>query len=290
MYLEMPIPASELIVNADGSVYHLGLRPQDLADIVLTVGDPDRVEMLSKYFDSIELKVRRREFVTHTGTYKGVRITAMSTGMGTDNIEIVMNELDALANIDLATRKPKDDIRKLTIIRLGTSGSLQTDVELDSHLASHTATGLDTLMFFYNLHQSAEETEICDAFQKAINLPFTPYQATADAGLLETIAFDMVPGNTLTCPGFYAPQGRELRLKTRFEGLIPAYNAFRHNNFRITNFEMETAGYYSMGRLLGHRMLSLNCIVAHRMSNKFSQQAEAVMDSLIRKVLDRVSA
>ena len=283
-----PIPASELIINPDGSVYHLGLRPHDLAGTILTVGDPDRVDMISKHFDEITLKVRRREFVTHTGMLNGQRITALSTGMGTDNVEIVMNELDALVNIDLETRLPKTELTALNIIRLGTSGSLQPDVALDAHLVSVTATGLDTLMCFYNLPQSDDERAVCEAMQAAFGLPFTPYQAGADAFLTEKIAFDMVPGNTLTCPGFYAPQGRQLRLQPKITDLVKKYAGFSEGNFRITNFEMETAGYYSLGRLLGHRMLSLNAIVAHRISNTFSVQADKTMGALIQKTLDRL--
>lgn len=282
------IPASELIINPDGTIYHLNIKPEDIADTIITVGDPDRVAKVSQFFDSIELKVAKREFVTHTGHYKGKRLSVISTGMGTDNIEIFMNEIDALANIDLTTRTIKPAHKTLNIIRIGTSGGLQTDIKLDIELASATAVGLDTLMCFYALPQSDNEMAITTKMQSAFQLSFRPYMATASEELMKKVAFDMVPGNTLTCPGFYAPQGRELRLKTIMPDLVKAYQQFAHNDFRITNFEMETAGYYSLGRLLGHNMLSLNAIVAQRIANEFSTKSEQTIESIIHKVLDRV--
>jgi uridine phosphorylase len=284
----MPIAPSELILNPDGSIYHLNLRPENLADTVLTVGDPDRVGLISRHFDSMEFECRKREFVVHTGRVGNKRVTVLSTGMGTDNVEIVMNELDALANINLQTREVNPTIKALNIIRLGTSGALQTHIELDDLVASGTAIGLDTLMCFYNLPQSELEQANTKALQTALNLPFIPYQADASTELLQTIAYDMVIGNTLTCPGFYAPQGRQLRLKTLQEDLVNTYHNFGNDNFRLSNFEMETAGYYSLGRLLGHNMLSLNAIVAHRIHNVFSSQADKTMNTLIEKVLSRL--
>jgi len=282
------IPESELIINKDGSVYRLNLLPEHISDTIITVGDPDRVARVSKYFDEIEVAIAKREFVTHTGYYKGKRLTVISTGMGTDNIDILMNELDALVNIDFQTREPNQEKISLKIIRVGTSGSLQEDVPLGSHLASHTAVGLDSLMAFYPLQQQPQELEITGALQQQLGIGFRPYCVNASQSLLQQIAYDMMPGNTLTCPGFYAPQGRVLRAGLRNQQLLQTYQGFRLGDFRFTNFEMETAGYYSMGRLLGHEMLSLNAIVANRITQQFAANAEEVIDALILKVLDRV--
>lgn len=282
------IAPSELIVNKNGTIYHLNLRPEDLADNIIAVGDPERVAKVSRHFDSIELEVHKREFVTHTGYYKGKRVTAISTGMGTDNIEIFMTELDALANIDLQTRIPNATHKTLNIVRVGTSGGLQENVALDSELASATGIGLDTLMCFYDFQPTEQEANIGAKLQQDLGLPFRPYVAAASSELLEKIAFDIYKGNTLTCPGFYAPQGRELRLKTAIPNLVSKYQSFDCHGFKVTNFEMETAAYYAMGRMLGHNMLSLNAIVAQRVQNLFSTQAETVIDSLIVKTLERM--
>ena len=284
------IPESELILNPDGSVYHLNLLPEHISDIILTVGDPDRVAKISKHFDSIEIEVAKREFITHTGYYKGKRITVISTGMGTDNIDILMNELDALVNIDLLTRIPvaEEDRISLKIIRIGTSGALQTTVPLGSLLASVYGIGLDSLMQFYPLQQTEFENAISEGLKTALGLPFAPYCVQGSETLRQKIAFDMIPGNTLTCPGFYAPQGRVLRVPLKKTDLIEAYHAFEKEDFKQTNFEMETAGYYALGRLLGHEMLSLNAIVADRINHKFAEDPDGVVNDLILKVLDRV--
>ncbi|RIJ33477.1 nucleoside phosphorylase [Pontibacter oryzae] len=282
------IPESELIINSNGTVYHLNLLPEHISDTIITVGDPERVAKVSQYFDEMEIQIAKREFVTHTGYYKGKRLTVISTGMGTDNIDILMNELDALVNIDFQSREVNEEKIRLNIIRIGTSGSLQQDIPLGSHLASHTSIGLDSLMEFYPLEQSEQEQSITAALQEQLGIGFRPYFVNGSEKLLKQLAFDMVPGNTLTCPGFYAPQGRVLRGGLRNQQLLQTYNGFRHNDFRLTNFEMETAGYYSMGRILGHEMLSLNAIVANRITQKFAENAEEVIDSLIRKVLDRI--
>lgn len=284
----MAIPASELIINGDGSIYHLNLLPEHISDLIITVGDPERVQKVSKYFDEIEIQISKREFVTHTGYYKGKRITVISTGMGTDNIDILMNELDALVNIDFQSREINEEKITLKIIRIGTSGSLQESIPLGSHLASHNAVGLDTLMQFYPLEQNENEQSVTKGLQEALGLTFQPYCVNGSANLLKQIAFDMVPGNTLTCPGFYAPQGRVLRGGLRNPDLLKVYQEFKVCDFQLTNFEMETAGYYSMGRILGHEMLSLNAIVANRVTNKFAENAEEVIDNLIVKVLDRI--
>ncbi|MBC5993324.1 nucleoside phosphorylase [Pontibacter cellulosilyticus] len=282
------IPESELIINKDGSIYHLNLLPEHISDTIITVGDPDRVERVSRHFDEMEVQIAKREFVTHTGYYKGKRITVISTGMGTDNIDILMNELDALVNIDFTSRTVNEEKIKLKIVRVGTSGALQEDVPLGSHLASHYGVGIDSLMEFYPLEQDENEQSITKSLQQELGLTFRPYCVNGSQELIEKIAFDMIPGNTLTCPGFYAPQGRVLRAGLRNEQLLQVYNQFRVCDFRLTNFEMETAGYYAMGRLLGHEMLSLNAIVANRVTQEFAKNADEVIDDLILKVLDRI--
>lgn len=282
------IPESELIINPNGTIYHLNLLPEHISDTIITVGDPDRVAKVSRYFDEIEVAVAKREFVTHTGYYKGKRLTVISSGMGTDNIDILMNELDALVNIDFQSREPNKDRIGLKIIRVGTSGALQDTVPLGSHLASHTAVGLDSLMEFYPLEQQEEELYITKALQEALGLSFRPYCVSGSESLIRKVAYDMIPGNTLTCPGFYAPQGRVLRAGLRNPDLLKIYRDFRLKDFRFTNFEMETAGYYSLGRLLDHEVLSLNAIVANRISKTFASNADEVIDDLILKVLERV--
>ncbi|AKQ46350.1 phosphorylase [Rufibacter radiotolerans] len=284
------IPESELILNPDGSIYHLNLLPEQISDTIITVGDQDRVERVSRHFDSIEVQVAKREFVTHTGYYKGKRISVVSTGIGTDNIDIVFNELDALVNIDFVSREAleHDDRISLRIVRIGTSGSLQEDVPLGSHLATEYALGLDTLMQFYPLMETGYETEIAVNLQLALGLGFLPYCAKGSDLLREQLAFDMIHGNTVTCPGFYGPQGRLLRLQPKIEDVIQKLSSFRFEDVRFTNFEMETAGIYSLGRLLGHEVLSLNAIVANRITNQFAANHEEVVDDLILKVLNRL--
>jgi Uridine phosphorylase len=251
------IPASELIINPDGSIYHLHLKPKDLASLVFTVGDPDRVAQVSQYFDRIEIKTQKREFVTHTGYLRGQRVTVMSTGMGTDNIEILMTELDALVNVDLENRIIKDEKTALKIVRLGTSGSMQADIPVGSLLASEIGIGMDTLMQFYPF--LAEDQSIAELIRQELGLGFLPYQASASSDLLGKLDKRFFRGVTLTCPGFYAPQGREVRLKPRFEDMISSLSSIESKGKRLTNFEMETAGYYAMGRLLGHEMLKPEC-------------------------------
>jgi uridine phosphorylase len=279
-----PIPASELIINSDGSIYHLHLKPEHLASTVFTVGDPDRVGLVSKYFDQIDFKLQKREFITHTGWKNGKKVTVMSTGMGTDNIEILMTELDALVNVNLETRLIKSEKTSLQIIRIGTSGSMQADLPVGTMLASEIGIGMDTLMTYYP--ELDETQDLAKAIQSELGLPFLPYQATASTLLLEKLDKEIVKGVTLTCPGFYAPQGREVRLKPRFDQMIERLAGLRIEGKRLTNFEMETAGYYAMGKLLGHEMLSLNAIVANRPLKKFDQEAEKSVDRLIQKALE----
>ncbi len=286
---EVEFPASELILNPDGSVYHLNLKAENIADTIIAVGDPGRVHKVSKHFDSIEFEMACREFITHTGYYKGRRLTVMSTGMGTDNIEIFMNELDALVNIDLSRRVRKETITSLNIIRIGTSGSLQDGVPIGSHLVSRYGVGLDTLMTFYCLESSDFELDVAEKLQQHLELPFTPYCVKGSEQLESQLAFDMIPGNTVTCPGFFAPQGRKLRFELRFPDFIDRLCRFHENEFWLTNFEMETAGYYALGNILGHKVLSLNAIIANRITNEFSTDPKKVVDDLIMKVLERLA-
>ena len=279
---------TDLILNPDGSVYHLNLLPRHISETIITVGDPGRVYLVSQFFDEVEFEMNKREFITHVGKYKGKRITVVSTGIGTDNIEIFFSELDALVNIDLKTREPKVRKKKLKIIRIGTSGALQEDIPIGAHLVSEYAVGLDNLMNFYDLPMDDFETGIAHDVQKKIGLPFMPYVVRGSEALSRQVGFDMVRGNTVTCPGFYAPQGRVLRIPIRFPRLIDDLNYYHKGDFWLTNFEMETSGYYAMARLLGHDVLSVNAIIANRVKNKFSKNPNKVVEALIQKVLERV--
>ena len=280
-------PESELILNRDGSVYHLDLLPKHLSDVIIAVGDPGRVHRVSRYFDKVELEMNKREFVTHVGTYKGKRLTVISTGMGTDNIEIFLTELDALANIDFKTRTLKEEHRSLKIIRVGTSGAVQQDLPVGTTLVSDYAVGLDTLMYFYNLPQTDYENAVSDSIQKSLKIPFRPYCVQGSERLRSSIGAGMVVGNTITCPGFYAPQGRKLRVELALPDLINDISHFHEHDFWLTNFEMETAGYYSLCRLLGHEVLSVNAILANRITNEFARDSNKIVDKLIKTVLDR---
>lgn len=282
------ISETDLILNSDGSVYHLSLLPKNISDTIITVGDPSRVYMVSQFFDEVEFEMNKREFITHVGKYNNKRITVISTGIGTDNIEIFFNELDALVNIDLKTREPKLRKKKLKIVRIGTSGALQEDIPVGSHLVSDYAVGLDNLMNFYDLPMDDFETGLAHDIQKKTGLPFMPYVVRGSESLRESIGSGMLVGNTVTCPGFYAPQGRSLRLPIRFPKLLEDLNYYHKGEFWLTNFEMETSGYYAMGRLLGHDVLSANAIIANRIKNKFSKNPNKVIESLIEKVLERI--
>lgn len=286
-----PIAESELILNKDGSVYHLHLLPDDLADTIITVGDPDRVARVSRYFDTVELKKSKREFITHTGTINGKRITVMSSGISTDNIDIVLNELDALVNIDLKTRLPKTQLKKLNIIRIGTSGAIQADIPVDSLLVSKAAFGLDTLMHYYKRENTEPEQQLLNTLKQILpkNGGFVPYIASADARLLVELGHDLLQGITFTAPGFYAPQGREIRAHAAHSGFMSALQKFDMNGQRITNLEMETAGIYGLSSVLGHRAISFNVILANRSTQTFSKQPEKIVDSYIRQLLDRIT-
>ncbi|MBA4145898.1 MAG: phosphorylase [Azospira oryzae] len=283
------ISETDLILNPDGSVYHLNLLPKHISETIITVGDPSRVYQVSEHFDEVEFEMNKREFITHVGKYNGKKITVISTGIGTDNIEIFFNELDALVNVDLKTREPKARKKKLRIVRIGTSGALQEDIAVGAHLISDYAIGLDNLMNFYDLPMDDFETGIAHDLQKKTGLPFMPYVVRGSESLREQISGgDMLVGNTVTCPGFYAPQGRALRVPIRFPKLLEDLNYYHKGDFWLTNFEMETSGYYSMARLLGHEVVSANAIIANRIKNKFAKDPNKVITSLISKVLDRI--
>lgn len=279
---------SELILNPDGSIYHLNLLPENISDTIVAVGDPDRVKMVSKYFEEIEFKTAKREFVTHTGYYRGKRITVISSGIGTDNVDILLNELDALVNVDFLSRELTDERIALRIVRVGTSGALQETVPVGSHLVSEYAVGLDTLMQFYPLTQTEFESRVGEAVQQKLGLSFRPYCVRGAAELHRRVAYDMIPGATVTCPGFYGPQGRLLRLEASQPNLIQDLHDFREGAFRLTNFEMETAGYYGLGRLLGHEVISLNAIIANRITGQFAKDPDDIIDDLILKTLNRL--
>lgn len=285
------ITESELILNTDGSVYHLNLLPEDVADTIITVGDPDRVPHISRHFDHIDIKKSKREFVTHTGTISGKRLTVISTGIGTDNIDIVLNELDALVNTDLATRQPKQQLTRLNIIRIGTSGAIQADIEVDSLLVSTHAFGMDNLMHYYQHKLTSTEDELLAAFK--IVLPkgshFSPYITLADESLIDQLASDLHKGITITAPGFYAPQGRQIRAVSSHPDLMQSIQNFHLNGQRITNLEMETAGIYGLAAALGHSTISFNVILANRVTQVFSKKPEQIMDHYIRELLSRIN-
>lgn len=283
------IADSELILNPDGSIYHLNLLPEDIADTIIFVGDPDRIPLVSQYFDSVDVRKGKREFITHTGQLRGKRISVVSTGIGTDNIDIVLNEIDALVNVDFKTRKIKEQIRSVDIIRIGTSGSIQEDIAMDTILASEYAVGFDTLMQFYKKPYTSEEQEIRDAVNNQFSdLSFRPYVGKASVKLLKQIATDLPKGITMTAPGFYAPQGRQIRSNNIYPNLIHQANSIEIAGKRMTNLEMETAGIYALCNMFGHNALSINAILASRVNEKFSTNPADIVDQAIRYVLDRL--
>ncbi len=287
------IAESEMIINDRGAIYHLDLRPEELADTVIVVGDPDRVKKVSKHFNRIECQQQHREFITHTGYIGSKRLSVMSTGIGPDNIDIAINELDALANIDFTTREIKKDFHKLNIIRFGTSGSLQADIPVDSFVASTHGLGLDNLLNFYSYDKSKDELEMANAFieQTKLNIAVTiPYAFKGSEKLLKKFGSAFHKGITVTCPGFYGPQGRILRLGVSNPGLIDRLTHFNFNNHRITNFEMETSAIYGLGKLLGHDCLSVNAIVANRVVQQFSKDSNAAVERLIKQALEALVA
>jgi len=286
----MKISESDLIINPDGSIYHLNLLPGDIADTVITVGDPDRVGEVSKYFDKIEFKKGKREFITHTGYLGKKRVTVLSTGIGTDNIDIVFNELDALVNVNFETREIKNELTTLNIIRVGTSGAVQPDIPMGTILASSYGLGMDALMNYYLQKLSGDEQILMDDIKahfghlKNIN----PYLTAASETLLNTIGKDMAKGITITAPGFYAPQGRIVRAKNAVPDFIGLINSFKSNQHRITNLEMETAGIYALAKVLGHNAISVNAILASRVNFEFSNEPNKIVEQAIKMMLERI--
>ncbi len=286
------IQSSELILNPDGSVYHLNLLPKHIAHDIIFVGDQNRVEKITQFFDSIEFSTQKREFKTQTGLFKGKRITVMSTGIGPDNIDIVMNELDALVNIDLKTRTPKENLTSLNIIRIGTSGSLQADIPVDSFVMAKFGLGLDNMLRSY-LIDDISEIEIEDAFIKHTNWDLKkgrPYVIPCSEKLEKRMESNRIfKGITGTAGGFYGPQGRVLRLNIQDENLNSKMDSFNYNGTRMTNLEMETGAIYGLGKLLGHNCLSLNAIIANRANGTFSEDPYKAVDELIAYALGKLA-
>ncbi len=288
-----PIPESELIINDRGAIYHLDLRPEELAPTVIVVGDPDRVKKVSAYFDKTEHKRQHREFITHTGYIGKKHLSVISTGIGPDNIDIVFNELDALANIDFGTRLIKEELTKLNIVRFGTSGSLQADIPVDSFVASSHGLGLDNLLNFYNYEKTDADKAIVNAFieQTKLDTAVTiPYAFSGSEMLLKKFVKGFHKGITVTCPGFFGPQGRVLRLGLSSPGLVDKLTHFSFNNHRITNFEMETSAIYGLGKLMGHECLSVNAIIANRVIKEFSKDSDAAVENMIKKALEALTS
>ncbi|WP_027879024.1 nucleoside phosphorylase [Mesoflavibacter zeaxanthinifaciens] len=286
----MAIQESELILNPDGSVYHLNLKPEHISDTIIFVGDQDRVEKITKHFDSVEVSIQKREFKTQTGTYKGKRLTVISTGIGPDNIDIVLNELDALVNIDLKTRQPKEQLTSLNIVRVGTSGSLQADIPVDSFVMASHGLDLNGMLHFYQIdHISNPEIE--DAF-----INFTNWDSKKARPIIinnskalekQFEGSNIFKGMTATAGGFYGPQGRVLRLPLFDADLNQKMDTFNHEGFRVTNLEMETSVIYGLSKLLGHNALSLNAIIANRANGTFSKDPKKVVENLIEYTLDK---
>ena len=286
------IAESEMILNARGAIYHLNLKPDEIGNTVFLVGDPDRVKEVSKHFDKIEYKGEYREFITHTGLIGKKRLSVLSTGIGTDNVDIAINELDALVNIDLTTREIRSSTTSLNLIRIGTSGSLQPEIPVDSFIASTHGLGIDNLLNFYRLEQNDEEKQLLHSFVTSVRMHAQvgyPYIAGASASLIKHFVKDFYQGITVTCPGFYGPQGRILRLGVSNPELINRLTQFRFGQYRITNFEMETSAIYGLSKLLGHNCLSLNAVIANRLRKDFSKDGKAAVENLIVRVLEIVS-
>ncbi len=288
----MGIASSELILNTDGSIYHLHLKPEHIADTILLVGDPGRVKMISKHFSKIEVEINNREFYTNTGYYKGKRITALSTGIGTDNIDIVLNELDALVNIDFKTRLPKEKKTSLNLIRLGTSGGLQEDVKVDSFLISEKAIGFDGLLNFYAQRDEISEKDFEECFCNYVNWHYNlpkPYVVSASDEILNIFKNDHKTGVTISAPGFYGPQGRVLRLPIVDPDINNKIETFSYNNYKITNYEMESSALFGLSKLLGHKALTICVIIANRVTKTFSDDYKSRVEDLIEYTLKKLA-
>ena len=284
------IPASELPLQSDGAIYHLNLHPEELADNVVLVGDPGRVKMISDMFDTVEVRKQNRELITHTGTFQGKRISVISTGMGTDNIDIVMTELDAVVNVDLLTRTVKEGHRALNLVRVGTSGALNPSIECGSFVASAYGLGIDGMLRFYDTENLIRE-DIVDAFVRHTGwddtLPY-PYCTPASQELLNRVAYDMTKGITVSAPGFFGPQGREVRAALKYPELNQKIETFAYQDTAITNMEMECSALYGLGGLLGHHPLTVCLIIANRVTGKFLDSYHDKMETLCRTVLERI--
>lgn len=289
----MSFEASELILNSDQSIYHLNLHPEDIAETVILVGDPGRVAKVSAYFDSLEVEKSKREFVTHTGWYRGKRLSVVSTGIGTDNVDIVINELDALVNIDFQKKKVKKNLTRFNLIRLGTSGAIQPDIPVGSIVLSDLAIGFDGLLQFYD-SAKIQLADVQFAFLEYSGwsvLKPVPYVVQADPELCERLNSEaVIKGFTATNSGFYGPQGRSLRLALEDPKINQKLTAFRHQGLRITNMEMETAGIFGLAALLGHAATAVNCILANRPNGTFSSEPAKEVDRLIRYTLDKLTS
>ncbi|MCW3785371.1 nucleoside phosphorylase [Plebeiibacterium sediminum] len=287
------IEESELIINNDGSVFHLHLKPGELAENIILVGDPDRVKVVASYFDEIELEKRNREFVSTTGKYKGKRFSVVATGIGTDNIDIVMNELDALVNVDFETRQVKDQLTTLNLVRIGTSGSLQKDLPVDSCLLSEKAIGFDGLLNFYANRDTVSDIAFENDFKTAVNWNeklTSPYVVDASSELLDKLSNNNFnTGVTISAPGFYGPQGRIIRLGLVDSDINEKISNFIYENFRITNYEMECSAIYGLSKLLGHRAATVCAIIANRKAGEYSKDYKPVIKTLIKKVLDSLA-
>lgn len=287
------IPESELILNPDGSIYHLHLKPENLANDIIVVGDPGRVKEISKYFDKIEFTCQNREIYTHTGTIGKKRLTVLSTGMGTDNLDIVINELDAVVNIDLNTREPRKEHISLNIIRLGTAGALQADIAPGSFVASTHGMGMDGLLYFYAGGKAVMEAELAEAFCKhttwSQHLPGI-YAVKSSDKLMDILGAGLIQGITLTAPGFYGPQGRQLRLPLAFPALNSLIETFTYQDKRIANFEMETSALYGLGKMLGHQTLTICTIVANRVAKTYATDYHSDVERLIQHVLQKLES
>jgi len=286
------IPDSELVLKEDGSVYHLNLQPEDIADNIILVGDPGRVELVASLFNKIELKKQNREFYTITGIYKGKRLTVLSTGIGTDNIDIVINELDALVNIDLKQRIIKEQHTSLTFVRIGTTGTLQPEIPVDAPIAAKVSLGFDNLLNYYADRDKVSDKEMEKAFVEHVSwssILHRPYFVYADQELFDKIAHDMYFGITIAAPGFYGPQGRFLRLKPMDIKLNEKLQSFRFKDLRITNFEMESSALYGLSKLLGHKALAICNVIANRFRGEFSAHYHKAIKNTIEIVLDRLS-
>lgn len=285
-------PDSELVINSDGSIFHLHLKPEQLADKVVLVGDPGRVNLVASHFDNKECETSNREFHTITGTYKGKRITALSTGIGCDNIDIVMNELDALANIDFSSRTEKPVHRTLTLVRVGTCGGLQPNTPTGTYIASVKSIGFDGLLNFYAGRDEASDLQLEKAFKEHVGWDMkmgNPYVATADAQLIDTIAGnDMVKGITIACGGFFGPQGRRLRLPLMVPDLNEKIESFEYNGLKVNNFEMESSALAGLATLMGHKAMTCCMVIANRRAKKMETDYKGDIDGLISLVLDRI--